>query len=90
MTRSVRPVLNDILDAIDGIEHAARGKSIMDYNTDWVFRHAVQRGVEILSEASRRIPVQMRATRPDVPWSDILGIGNVLRHEYNHISPDII
>ncbi len=88
--RLIRPSLHDILAAIDGIEAAVAGKSLADYQSDWTLRHAVQRGIEIVSEASRRIPEHLRQTRPEIPWRNILGIGNVLRHEYESVSDEVI
>jgi len=90
MERLVRPALHAILDAIDGIESAIGGKSLEEYASSWVLRHAIQRGIEIVSEAARRIPPELQAGRPEVPWGQIMGIGNVLRHEYHRISDVII
>jgi hypothetical protein len=50
----VRPALRAILDATDGIQAAVRGKSLDDFSADWLLRHGVQRGIEIVSEAARR------------------------------------
>lgn len=57
---------------------------------DWLLRHGVQRGIEIISEACRRIPPDLQASQPQIPWADIAGIGNILRHEYHRISDTII
>ena len=43
-----------------------------------------------MSEASRRIPAELRAFRPEIPWRDVETIGNVLRHEYQSVSSRII
>ena len=88
--RLLRPALRAILEAIDGIEAATRGKTLDHYGADWLLRHGVQRGIEIISEAARRIPPEVQATRPHVPWAQIMGIGNVLRHEYHRISDTVI
>ena len=53
-------------------------------------RQLVERNLEIISEASRRIPDRLKATEPDVPWQEIAGIGNVLRHDYGVVRPDIL
>lgn len=86
----VRPALRAILDATDGIQAAVRGKSLDDFSADWLLRHGVQRGIEIVSEAARRIPPELRATQPHVPWAQIMGIGNVLRHEYHRVSDTVV
>jgi uncharacterized protein with HEPN domain len=90
MTRSIRPSLYDIRQAIEGMENAIAGKSLPDFKNDWLLRHAIQRGVEIISEASRRIPQNVRETEPAILWRDIAGIGNILRHEYESVSDEII
>jgi uncharacterized protein with HEPN domain len=53
-------------------------------------RYAAERCVEIVSEASRRIPESWKAEHPSIPWQDIAGIGNVLRHNYDDVNLDII
>ena len=88
--RKIGPVLADILEAIDGIEKHTAGKSLEDFKEDWLLRLAVQRALEIISEASRHLPEELLALAPDVPWKQIHGIGNVLRHEYHKIADDVI
>ena len=46
---------------------------------------ALERAIEIVSEASRHIPESMKARFADTPWRQIAGIGNVLRHDYRRI-----
>ncbi|WP_279356055.1 DUF86 domain-containing protein [Methylobacterium indicum] len=88
--REFRHALDDMLAAIDGILGATVGKSLADHTGDWLLKHGVQRGIEIVSEASRAVPDDIQMLRPDVPWRKIRGIGNVLRHEYHSPSARII
>ncbi len=88
--RSVGPVLAEILEVIDGIEIHTAGKSLADFEQDWLLRLAIQRALEIVSEASRHIPDELLTLAPDVPWKQIRGIGNILRHEYHKIADDVI
>jgi uncharacterized protein with HEPN domain len=90
MARLVRPALRAILDAIAGINVAVREKSLDDFASDWLLRHGVQRGIEIVSEAARRIPPELRESQPQIPWQQIIGIGNVLRHEYHRVSDIVV
>ncbi len=78
------------MEAIEGIEVASAGKVLEDYDTDWLLRHGVQRGLEIISEAARRVPPALCSTRPEIPWAEIIGIGNVLRHEYHRVAGPVI
>jgi uncharacterized protein with HEPN domain len=88
--RKVGPVLAEILEAIEGIETHTAGKSLADFQRDWLLRLAVQRALEIISEASRHLPDELLSHAPDVPWKKIRGIGNVLRHDYHKIADDVI
>jgi uncharacterized protein with HEPN domain len=56
MARRIRPALGTILENIRGIQQAIEGRSLEEYAADWTIRHAVERGIEIISEASKRIP----------------------------------
>jgi uncharacterized protein with HEPN domain len=88
--RKVGPVLAEIREAIEGIETHTAGKTLADFQRDWLLRLAVQRALEIISEAARHMPDELLAQAPDVPWKKIRGIGNVLRHEYHKIADDVI
>jgi len=57
---------------------------------DWEKQWAIERGVEIISEASRRLPAEMKARHPEIPWPKVAGIGNVLRHDYESISAPVM
>lgn len=50
----------------------------------------VERGIEIISEASRHLPDDLKARHPEIPWPKVSGIGNVLRHEYQKIAHDVL
>lgn len=88
--REYRHALADMLDAIAVVETATVGKSFDDFETDRILKYAVQRAIEIISEASRALPDDVRALQPDVPWPEVRAIGNVLRHEYEGLSDPII
>ena len=40
---------------------------------------------EIVSEASRRLPDELKARHPEIPWRDIAGAGNIYRHDYEDV-----
>ena len=90
MARKIGPVLDEMRATIDGIQTALRGKSFEEFRSDWLLRHGVQRGIEILSEASRHLPSNIKAQHKAVRWPALAGIGNVLRHDYHAISDKVI
>jgi uncharacterized protein with HEPN domain len=84
--RSLIPPLTDIIEAIERI-HAVLGDMPLDvFETDWQRQWLVERGVEIVSEASRRLTDELKARHPEIPWQKVAGIGNVLRHNYESIA----
>jgi uncharacterized protein with HEPN domain len=89
-TRSIRPRLLDILENIDTVVEAVADRDLAGFTADRVLRLAVERAVEIISEAVRHIPENERANYPEVPWRNITATGNKLRHEYQRVDPDII
>lgn len=82
--------LEDILDVIRDVEAFVAGRSFDDYVGDTMLRLATERCVEIISEASRHIPPDMKARHPEVPWQNVADIGNVLRHGYQSIDHRIM
>ena len=47
-------------------------------------------GLEIISEASRHLPDELKARHPEIPWPKVAGIGNVLCHEYARVAHDLL
>jgi uncharacterized protein with HEPN domain len=90
MPRALLPRLNDILRSIDFVEGALTGTTASDLETDTMLRFAIERAIEIVSEAVRHIPDDVQAEYPLVPWRNIRAIGNKLRHEYDRLDTDII
>jgi uncharacterized protein with HEPN domain len=82
--------LEDILDAVENVQQFVTGRSFDDYRTNTMLRLAIERSIEIISEASRHIPAQMKAKHPSVPWQNVADIGNVLRHAYQSVDPHIM
>lgn len=87
--RDPRERLRDILDAIAAIErYRDRDKAAFEQNEllqVWFLRH-----LQIIGEAARGLPEEVRALASDIPWSDIVGMRNVLVHGYFEIDTDIV
>lgn len=88
--KSVKLRLMDIRDAIDEVETFVHDVDFGGYEQSAIVRRAVERSIEIISEAARQIPEHMTADHPEIPWNEIRAIGNKLRHEYRRISDFVI
>ncbi len=87
--RDPKERLRDILEAITAIErHSDSDKARFEQDEllqTWFLRH-----LQIIGEAARAIPVDVRAQAPDIPWPKIIGMRNVLVHGYFEIDTDIV
>jgi len=79
--RSDRERLLDILEAVERIEkYADRGRQAIEGDEllqTWFVHH-----VQIIGEAAAKLSEELRTAHPDVPWAEIVGMRNVLVHEY--------
>lgn len=78
MDERTRYRLNDIADAIDQIDLLLRNLTFPDFVQDRVKRAACERFLEIISEASRHLPVEYKDQHPAIPWRRIADVGNHL------------
>ena len=51
---------------------------------------ATLRNLELIGEAATRIPVDVRESRPDIPWRRIIGTRNRLAHDYLGVDEDVV
>jgi uncharacterized protein with HEPN domain len=51
-------------------------------------RRGIERSLELIGEAARRISVQFRDDHPDIPWRDIIGQRTILAHDYGDVSDE--
>ena len=83
--RSVRIRLSDMLAAINGALDIVEGRTFEDYQQNFIVQRAIERCVEIVSEASRHLPDESKNQYPSAHWQEIKAVGNILRHEYHRI-----
>jgi len=82
--------VTDMLDAAREIDKFIAGVSLQAYENDRKLQLAVERLLEIMGEAARRVSHDCRSEYGDVPWVRIVGLRNVLTHEYGEIRNDIV
>ncbi len=77
--------LQHMIDAIDELE-SARDDDLNHIRN----KRYVERNLEILGEAARRISRDIQEQYTAIPWADIIGTRNVIAHDYERISPVIL
>lgn len=74
--------LADIVEALDWIAHAIQGKSEATFLVDETLCYAIAQRLTVVGEAAGRLSAELTAKYPGVPWADIVGLRNILVHEY--------
>jgi len=90
MSREVRVYLEDMLEAIGRIREYTAGYDQARLAEDRRTFDAVVRNLEILGEAAKHVPDDIRSLAPEVEWRRIAALRDVLIHGYFHIALKVI
>lgn len=89
MKRTPEILLGDILEAFELLQKYTRGLSYEDFRANTEKQDAVARRLEIIGEAVKRLPQELRDRYADVPWREIAGARDVLIHEHFRIDLEL-
>jgi uncharacterized protein with HEPN domain len=87
---SADTALRDILHHIDLAVRFVAGLDSTAFRNDVRTVYAVTRCLEIISEASRRLPDTLKARHPSIAWRQMAGAGNVYRHDYEDVAAQYV
>jgi uncharacterized protein with HEPN domain len=82
--------LKDILDAIEKVEQFVEGMDFGKFSSDSKTLFAVIRALEIIGEASKKVPEVIKRQNPDLPWRGMAGIRDKLIHEYFGLNLQVV
>ena len=80
----------DMLDAARTAVEFTKRLGFEDFLNDRKTRNAVERNLEIIGEAARYVSQETRESLSDIPWRSVIGLRNVLTHEYGDIRYEIL
>jgi uncharacterized protein with HEPN domain len=82
--------LRDILENIAAIREFTLGMDPARMAADRRTLYAVVRALEIISEATRRLPEELKTRHPEIDWVAVAAAGNIYRHEYEGVDEKLI
>lgn len=80
--REIIDFLDDILEAIADLRNFTSGMTFEEFCTDRKTTNACIRSLEVIGEATKKIPAEIRQQKPQLPWQAIAGMRDKLIHEY--------
>ena len=72
------------------IETQMRGVTRKQFNDSELLQGFVERKLEIIGEATKRIPDDFKKQYPEIPWKDMAGMRDILIHQYTGVDEDIV
>ncbi|HSN75354.1 MAG TPA: DUF86 domain-containing protein [Anaerolineae bacterium] len=90
MTRSYQDYLIDILDAAEKALNWVKDIDLAEFTDNTEKVYATTRALEIIGEAARHMPQNIQDQYPEVPWSDMIGMRNVVTHGYFGVNSEVI
>ena len=90
MARPLDLIVGEMLDYIEQAMSYTQDMTFDQYSSDTKTQRAVERCIEVISEASRHVPEEIKGKYSMIPWSDVAAIGNIFRHEYHNVAARIV
>ena len=89
-SESIKLALYDIRDNVLLAQQFVEGLACEAFSQSSLHLYAVTRALEIISEASRRLPEDLRDRHPELPWRSIRDVGNFYRHQYDNVAASYV
>jgi len=82
MKKDPRVHITFILECIELIEKYTKDKTIESFNTNTQLQDAIVRRIELIGEAVKNVPQEIKDKHQEIPWARIMGMRNILIHDY--------
>ncbi len=88
--RDLRDYINDLTEACEDILSFTKGMSYSDFAGDKKTVNAVIRSLEVIGEATKKLPISLKDNYPDIPWRQMAGMRDKLIHEYFGVDKQMV
>jgi uncharacterized protein with HEPN domain len=88
--RELGDYIQDIAEALGEVEDFTRGMQFEEFVKDKKTINAVVRSLEVIGEATKKIPDSLRAEHSGIPWKRMAGMRDKLIHEYFGIDLELV
>lgn len=86
MQKDISIYLNDILFSIDLIEKYVAEITFDEFEESYDAQDKIMRRLEIIAEAAKRLPDELRSQYKNIPWKSIIGLRNIIVHNYDDVN----
>lgn len=83
-------LLLDMVQVIQKLQESLQDISCEAFLESWMIQKAVERSFEILGEAARRLSEEFRNQHPQIDWSRMIGLRNIIAHQYEDVDYEIL
>ncbi|MFH1541715.1 MAG: DUF86 domain-containing protein [bacterium] len=90
MGRTPELFINDIIESINNILEYTNELDITRFSANKMAKDAVIRNFEVIGEATKNLPEEIKAKQPAIPWKEMAGMRDKMIHEYFGIDVDIV
>ena len=82
--------LEDMLQSMNRIEEYLGELDFQKFKMNYLVVDAIIRNLEVIGEASKNIPIDIQGKYPEIPWRKMVGLRNLIAHEYFGIDYEMI
>jgi uncharacterized protein with HEPN domain len=90
MSNEFLDFVEDILDGMQKAEILLEGIDYSQFESDFRINYAVVRALEIIGEAVKRLPEELKREYPDIPWKGMAGMRDRIIHGYDNVDLEIV